>query len=69
MGKLTQAYLTPRKDGEIMPVSEILNPEGKRYKHLRGVVCDVKNCAYHDGDSYCAASRIAVCRAARNSCS
>ena len=37
-----------------------LNPEGKRYKHLKGVVCDVKNCAYHDGDAYCAASRIAV---------
>ncbi len=43
-----------------MADSEKMNPEGKRYKHLRGVVCDVKNCAYHDGDSYCAASRIAV---------
>ncbi len=27
---------------------------------LRGVYCDVKSCAYHDGESYCTASRITV---------
>ena len=27
---------------------------------MKGVACDVKNCAFHDGDSYCAANRIAV---------
>lgn len=32
----------------------------KTGKHLKGVSCDVKNCAFHDGDSYCAANRIAV---------
>ena len=37
-----------------------MNPEGKRYRHLKGVVCDVKNCSYHDGDSFCTASRISV---------
>ena len=25
--------------------------EGKLPDHIRGIVCDVKNCAYHDGDS------------------
>ena len=29
-------------------------------KHIKGVNCDVKNCAYHDGDSYCTADKIAV---------
>ncbi len=43
-----------------MSESKPMNPVGKGYKHLKGVVCDVKNCAYHDGDAYCAATRIAV---------
>jgi hypothetical protein len=34
--------------------------EGKHYKHLKGVVCDVKSCSYHDGGSFCTASRISV---------
>ncbi len=34
--------------------------KGGRPQHIRGVVCDVKNCVYHDGDSFCTASRIAV---------
>ena len=25
-----------------------------------GVVCDVSNCVYHDGDNYCTAERISV---------
>ena len=33
---------------------------GSRPKHIRGVSCDVKNCAYHDGDSFCTADRINV---------
>ena len=33
---------------------------GKAGKHIKGVVCDVKQCAYHDGDSYCTASRISI---------
>ena len=32
----------------------------KNGKHLKGVVCDVKNCSFHDGDSCCTANRIAV---------
>ena len=36
------------------------NTSEKTGKHLKGVACDVKNCAFHDGDSYCAANRIAV---------
>ena len=29
-------------------------------KHIRGIICDVKNCAYHDGDNYCTADKVAV---------
>ena len=31
-----------------------------RPKHIRGVSCDVKSCAYHDGESFCTADRINV---------
>ena len=43
-----------------MTFFEAKTSDTKGGKHIRGVVCDVKNCAYHDGDSYCAAGRIAV---------
>ena len=43
-----------------MPNEEKNSSVEKTYKHLKGVVCDAKNCAFHDGDSYCAASRIAI---------
>jgi len=29
-------------------------------RHLKGVVCEVTGCAYHDGVSYCTAKQIAV---------
>lgn len=29
-------------------------------KHIRGIICDVVNCAYHDGDNYCTAERVAI---------
>ena len=28
--------------------------------HIKGVCCDVKNCAYHDGESRCTAGEITV---------
>lgn len=28
--------------------------------HIKGVVCDVKNCAYHDGETRCTAGEITV---------
>lgn len=34
--------------------------EGGKCKHIRGIACDVKNCAYHEGECYCTADRIAV---------
>lgn len=39
---------------------EFRTEERKAPKHIRGVSCDVKNCVYHDGDSYCTADRVAV---------
>ncbi|MCQ2424173.1 MAG: DUF1540 domain-containing protein [Clostridia bacterium] len=34
--------------------------ERKSEKHISGVRCDVKNCAYHDGELYCTAQHIAI---------
>ena len=28
--------------------------------HIQGIRCDVKNCVYHDCDTHCTASQIAV---------
>ena len=41
-------------------MSEVKKENGKSGKHLKGVACDVRNCSFHDGDSYCTANRIAV---------
>lgn len=49
------AYASGRRMG--MKQSKETNKTGK---HLKGVACDVKNCAFHDGECYCAANRIAV---------
>lgn len=32
----------------------------KSEKHIKGISCDVKNCVYHDCDTYCTAGQIAV---------
>lgn len=32
----------------------------KDVKHIQGITCDVKNCVYHDCDTYCTAGQIAV---------
>lgn len=28
--------------------------------HIKGIRCDVKNCVYHDCETYCTATQIAV---------
>ncbi len=42
--------------------------KGKNQHHIKGVICDVHNCAYHDGDNYCTASKIAVGPSFATSC-
>jgi len=43
-----------------------LEMEEKKYengcgcKHIKGIKCNVQNCYYHDCDTYCTASEIAV---------
>ena len=37
-------------------------------KQIKGVVCDVRNCSYHDGDNYCTADKIAVGPSFATSC-
>lgn len=29
-------------------------------KHIEGIVCDVKNCQYHDSETHCTAKQIMV---------
>ena len=33
---------------------------GKEQKHIEGIVCDVKNCQYHDCETHCTAKQILV---------
>lgn len=33
---------------------------GKVQKHIEGIVCDVKNCQYHDCETHCTAKQILV---------
>lgn len=39
---------------------DVRETRSKSSHHIKGIVCDVKNCAYHDGDNYCTADKIAV---------
>lgn len=32
----------------------------KHCDHIKGINCDVKNCAYHDGETRCTAGEITV---------
>lgn len=32
----------------------------KSKDHIKGISCDVKNCVYHDCETYCTATQIAV---------
>ena len=34
--------------------------EGHKCKPIKGIVCDVKNCKYHDKENSCTAGEIAV---------
>lgn len=34
--------------------------KNKNHKHIKGIGCDVKNCAYHDGDCYCTADKVTI---------
>ena len=36
------------------------NSKDSGCKHLKGVKCDVKNCYYHNAETYCTAEQIAV---------
>mgnify|MGYP003320370569 CR=1 FL=1 len=36
------------------------NSCGTNKSHIQGIKCDVKNCVYHDCDTYCTAGQIAV---------
>ena len=42
--------------------------EQKKNKPIKGVVCDVISCTYHDGDSHCTASQISIGPMQASSC-
>lgn len=37
-------------------------------RHIKGIVCSVTNCAYHDGDGYCTAKRVNIGPGYASSC-
>ena len=41
---------------------------GNTPEHIKGIVCNVKNCVYHDKDSYCTAQRVCVGPGYASSC-
>lgn len=62
-----------RKRSKRIHSPEIDAADAESPSRLYGVSCDVVSCAYHDGDSYCTASRITVgptsaTRAAETAC-
>ena len=38
----------------------MMNEKCKCEKHIKGINCSVKNCVYHDGETYCTAENIHV---------
>lgn len=37
-----------------------MNDRKKNEKPIKGVICDVVSCAYHDGDCHCTAPQISI---------
>ena len=38
--------------------------QGSNKDHIKGIKCGVKNCVYHDCDTYCTAEQISVSNSA-----
>lgn len=45
-------------DNEI--AAEFAREKKRAPEHIEGIKCDVKSCAFHDGDNYCCAREITV---------
>lgn len=50
----------PRGNREAIQKDGMQMNDKKCCGHIKGVVCDVKNCAYHDGETRCTAGEITV---------
>ena len=50
----------PRGIREVIQKDGMQMNDKKCCDHIKGVVCDVKNCAYHDGETRCTAGEITV---------
>ena len=55
MGKFTKKEVTMMEDKKIYKECTC-----DMTKHIKGIKCDVKNCVYHDCETYCTAKQIAV---------
>lgn len=40
--------------------AEFAKEKKRAPEHIEGIKCDVKSCAFHDGDNYCCAKEITV---------
>lgn len=63
-GKIKNVSNGERGDGMNLFRNEISAEHEKEMKrapqHIEGIKCDVKSCAFHDGDSYCCANGVAI---------
>ncbi|MBE6631134.1 MAG: DUF1540 domain-containing protein [Ruminococcaceae bacterium] len=55
-----------------MGVFDLYDENGKASSkephHIKGIRCDVKNCAYHDGELFCTADKVSIGPSFANSC-
>lgn len=47
---------------------DIASSLGNPPKHIKGIVCSVKNCIYHDSDGYCTAKGVNIGPSFASSC-
>lgn len=47
---------------------DIFNKKNSVPQHIKGISCNVKNCIYHDGESYCTTDKINVGPSYATSC-
>ncbi len=43
-----------------IPIMDTCNSNDRCCKHIKGIKCDVKNCYYHNAETYCTAEQISV---------
>jgi len=56
------------RENEKIMENKIFNKDSKQVKENKGVLCDVCNCVYHNGENHCTATKINVGPSYATSC-